>query len=182
MAADFDAGIGMLMASTRLVFAATALAALTACTRSPDDGRLRLERHGCMGTCPVYRVEVNGRGEVGFHGQVFVDSSGPGAWKVSPDTAGALLAEFRRLRSEFVTHHPDGPPDCPRGPVAEGGYVISLQTAAEIDTVGRYTECAARGQYPHEAFADRIDEALNTRRRLGRYAAEPVDLTALPSN
>src|SRR4051812_32983901 len=151
--------------------ACTAVAMLAACGRTPANERLALERQGCWGTCPAYRVEVDGRGAVSFYGRNFVDSAGAAAWRVAPESAAVLVAEFRRGRDSYRARHPGGPTRCLKREVFEGGYFITLREASgAVDSLDRYTECGDLGQYTFSAFADHVDTALGTGGRVGRYA------------
>lgn len=59
--------------------------------------RIVLERGGCFGTCPSYRVELRGDGAVLFHGDGFVTFAGDHQTRVSPNTIECLLQDFRTV-------------------------------------------------------------------------------------
>lgn len=81
----------------------------------PIDGvRIVLERTGCFGTCPSYRVELRGTGEVLFKGEGFVTFPGDHQTRISPQVIECLLQDFRladfwSLDPEYVANVTDLP-------------------------------------------------------------------------
>jgi hypothetical protein len=76
--------------------------------------RIVLERSGCFGSCPSYRVELGGNGEVLFHGDGFVTFPGDHKSSVSPLVIQCLLNDFRlvdfwSLDREYVANVTDLP-------------------------------------------------------------------------
>jgi Domain of unknown function (DUF6438) len=65
---------------------------------NPDPSTIiiALKRTGCFGTCPSYRVELRGDGEVRYRGESDVLVRGPHRWHVDPATIKPLLDLFRR--------------------------------------------------------------------------------------
>ncbi len=57
---------------------------------------IALQRTACLGTCPAYRVELHGDGEVQFRGEQDVLVRGRHHWRVDPGTIAPLLDLFRR--------------------------------------------------------------------------------------
>ena len=58
--------------------------------------RIALQRTACFGTCPQYRVEVRGDGEVTYRGDEFVLVTGEQHWRVPAATVAPLIALLRR--------------------------------------------------------------------------------------
>ena len=58
--------------------------------------RIVLERGGCYGRCPVYRVELRGDGRAFYRGGYFVDVVGEREAPIAPGEFEALIQEFRR--------------------------------------------------------------------------------------
>lgn len=54
-----------------------------------------LERTGCFGTCPSYRVEVRGNGEVRFRGDSYVNFAGEHRTHIPQAAVRCLLDDFR---------------------------------------------------------------------------------------
>ena len=57
---------------------------------------IALRQTACFGTCPDYRVELRGNGEVTYRGNRFVLVKGVHKWRVDPATIKPLLELFRR--------------------------------------------------------------------------------------
>jgi hypothetical protein len=74
----------------------------------PAEVVLAMERTGCFGTCPAYRVTITGTGHVEYEGRHFVVNRGVRESTVSPeaaiDIASALMhAHFFDASSEYFT-------------------------------------------------------------------------------
>lgn len=61
------------------------------------DTRIRLDRHGCMGTCPVYSVDIWPDGSVSFEGKSFTKTTGPAHDRVNEAEVLRLVDEFKKL-------------------------------------------------------------------------------------
>lgn len=55
---------------------------------------ITLERRGCYGECPIYRLQVSGDGKVSFYGQQFVQRTGNHTGKISPERLRKLVRAF----------------------------------------------------------------------------------------
>ena len=49
----------------------------------PNDTKIMLERWGCFGTCPVYKLSISGDGSVVYQGKAYVSSRGVHKGRVS---------------------------------------------------------------------------------------------------
>src|SRR4051812_20510121 len=70
-----------------------------------------LERGPCFGTCPVYRVSLEGNGKVDYAGTRFVTRVGSDTARVTPDEVGRLVdsldaAGYFALADEYVSNSP----------------------------------------------------------------------------
>lgn len=77
--------------------------------------RLRLDRGGCSGGCPVYSVEISGDGHVVYRGADFVDVMGEHHYSVPAEDVAALVQKLRAadlwsLRDEYVFYIEGAPP------------------------------------------------------------------------
>jgi hypothetical protein len=75
--------------------------------------RIRLERTECMGTCPVYVVEIHGDGRVRFTGRAYTLVTGAHDFRIDPPTVACLVQDFRTadfwsLRPQYVAGLTDG--------------------------------------------------------------------------
>jgi hypothetical protein len=57
---------------------------------------IALSRSACYGSCPVYRVELSGTGEVTYQGDAHVAVKGTHHWRIDPKKITPLLDLFRR--------------------------------------------------------------------------------------
>src|SRR4051812_43917277 len=69
---------------------------------------ITLERTGCFGPCPIYRVTLQGDGTVIFEGKRFVKSTGTFTAHVAPEQVRRLVEDFKKvdyfsLRDKYVT-------------------------------------------------------------------------------
>lgn len=55
-----------------------------------------LSRTGCYGSCPSYRVELRGNGDVRYEGEGYALVRGVHRWRVDPARIAPLLEQFRR--------------------------------------------------------------------------------------
>ena len=101
-----------------------------------------LERTGCLGPCPVYRVEISGDGAVTFTGTAFVKKEGEHNWKIFQaqiDQLNAALEQYDFFAiPEYETdiHISDAPSCIVRVVMEDGRERITVNGAAE----GRYPE------------------------------------------
>lgn len=62
----------------------------------PSSVLIALKRTSCYGTCPSYRIELRGDGEVSYVGEGDVLLAGSHRWHIDPATIAPLLELFRR--------------------------------------------------------------------------------------
>jgi Domain of unknown function (DUF6438)/Ankyrin repeats (3 copies) len=79
-----------------------------------SDVRISLERTRCYGTCPAYKVELQGDGRVTYTGKGFVDIEGKHSYQVPVERVKSLLDSFRAkdiwsLRDSYRTMVTDLP-------------------------------------------------------------------------
>lgn len=65
-------------------------------TPDPSTALIRLERSGCMGSCPVYQIEIRGDGSVRYVGREFVVVPGEHRWTIPRSSVTELIALFRK--------------------------------------------------------------------------------------
>jgi hypothetical protein len=76
--------------------------------------KIRLERSGCFGTCPIYSVEITGDGTVNYLGERFVAVSGGQTTHISQKAVRDLYdafvkADFFWTLDEYMGHVTDLP-------------------------------------------------------------------------
>lgn len=98
----------------------------------PQDVSIALQRRGCYGSCPAYRLELRGDGLVSYRGDAFVVAQGSYQWRVAPAVVAALVERFRqadyfRLKGAYVAASTDLP-----------SYVTRLRLGAQQKVVVDY--------------------------------------------
>ena len=132
-----------------------------------------LERTGCLGSCPVYKLTLNGTGEVIYEGRRFVKSSGSYSSRIAEksvlELANSLLTRrFFDAGEEYAGHdriyRRDGRLIVTRTVVQDGpSMVLSL-------TIGRYTRTVrVKDSDPLRLgeVADAIDRAADVENWIG---------------
>lgn len=71
-------------------------------TSTPTNSELNevvitLERTACKGTCPVYKVTINGNGTVVYEGRDFVKTTGRVESTISDEKIKQLVSEFNKI-------------------------------------------------------------------------------------
>ena len=51
---------------------------------------IKLERTGCYGPCPIYKVSIHHTGRVTYTGYLFVEKTGRHIWKINAATVNKL--------------------------------------------------------------------------------------------
>jgi hypothetical protein len=99
---------------------------------APDPVHLSLERGPCFGTCPVYKVTLEGSGAVLFEGRRFVADSGVSTSSVPAERIDSLVAAITAAGFfGFADRYAAGEPDCER-------YATDLPSAIiEVRAGGR---------------------------------------------
>jgi hypothetical protein len=82
--------------------------------QQPTDVVITMERTRCFGTCPAYRLTINGRGEVVYEGRDFVKVSGTQRARIDPALVASLVQEAERigffeLKDEYTARVTDLP-------------------------------------------------------------------------
>src|SRR6476661_539764 len=63
----------------------------------PQDTLITLERTGCYGMCPIYKVSISADGAVVFEGNRFVKKVGTARSVISEEQIRELLAGFEKI-------------------------------------------------------------------------------------
>src|SRR5262245_15454419 len=89
--------------------AAAVLLAGTGAADQPTGLSISLERTACHGTCPVYRVTIDGEGRVVYKGSRFVRVDGTERTTIDPQDVRSLVQAFQRagfweLKDEYTAN------------------------------------------------------------------------------
>lgn len=63
----------------------------------PDDLVISQERSACLGTCPVYQLQIYGNGTVYYEGRAFVSPTGVHLYNISRSEIAKLVSESNRI-------------------------------------------------------------------------------------
>jgi hypothetical protein len=76
-----------------------------------EDYTIELVRNECLGTCPSYKVEIKGTGEVTFTGKEFVNFIGTKTYRVPQSDVARLVRDIQRLKILQTKDDYGGPVD-----------------------------------------------------------------------
>lgn len=127
-----------------------------------------LERGPCFGTCPVYRVSLEGDGTVGFTGTRFVTRVGADTSRVAPEQVGRLAdsldaAGYFALADEYVLNSSA----CGRYATDAPTVTISVRSGERSKTV-RHDHGCADAPETLTGMERLIDSVAGTARWTGR--------------
>ncbi|MFC3815174.1 DUF6438 domain-containing protein [Lysobacter sp. GCM10012299] len=136
-----------------------------------DQIRISLERTGCYGSCPQYRVQVQGDGLVTYQGGEFVDVAGRHQFRVPRGEVTALIDSLRAkdlwsLRSGYrsgITDHPT--------------YVLTFEIGGQVKQIEDYVGQMAGMPPLVTAFENEVDKVARTDKWI-RISTESVDALA----
>jgi hypothetical protein len=115
-----------------------------------------LERTGCYGTCPSYRIEVHGDGRVVFHGNGYVNFQGDHEARIPPLAVQCLLDDFRT--ADFWSLDPEYKADVTDLPT----YTVSLTVGRKTKTLTDYAGQAVGMPAAVSALEQAIDAAAGS--------------------
>ena len=106
---------------------------------------ITLERTSCFGTCPAYRVQLDGAGKVTFTGlNRWADAAGTAS--VATSAVQQLFSEFEHLRFFALdTAYVPGSPKC-GGVVTDHAWLTLTVVGSHTKSVRYYTGCL--GSHP----------------------------------
>jgi hypothetical protein len=144
-----------------LAFAAGCTSAETSPASSQQAVHVKLERGPCLGRCPVYSVEIDGRGKVDYQGDQFVRVKGRRTDSIPPSSVAALLdkfcaADFWSLKPRYIAGVTDNPE-----------YQITLTVGGQTKTVVDYVGGDAGMPMSVGELESEIDRIAGTERWVG---------------
>jgi len=152
-----------------------ALAALACAPRPPvqtpaslEDVLITLERGSCFGTCPVYRLTVDGAGKVRFEGTAHVTVVGLDSAVISQSEVQRLLVEFDRAGfAQLADQYTAGQPSCPSYAPDSPTAITSLTQSGTTKRIEHDYGCA---DVPRAltALERLIDDVVGSDRWTGR--------------
>jgi hypothetical protein len=131
----------------------------------PQDLMITLERTGCFGTCPIYKLTITAEGEVVFEGRRFVKQErATKKSAISQERLKKLIAEFDRVKFfSLEDDYTSGPRVCAEEWTDSPSAYTFIRINGKSKTVKHYHGC--RGpKVPKELteLENKIDEIVNT--------------------
>jgi len=132
-----------------------------------SDFEVQLQRQGCFGRCPSYRLSLSADGQVRFFGERHVGSLGEHQGQVALETVAALRAALQR--EPYAALNGRYTPDDPRcGPAATdmASVSIAIRETGVSRHIEHYLGCS-QAPASLRALAQAIDEAGGSARWIG---------------
>ena len=131
-----------------------------------DDLVITLKRTACFGTCPVYELTIDAKGNVAFDGQKHTKTLGNAAGKIAAGDIDRLIAEFNTAGFLDLDDNYDQK-TCPEYATDMSTVIVSLRQNGQTKTVNHYLGCSTKGDhkpYPPglRELEDKIDQAART--------------------
>jgi Domain of unknown function (DUF6438) len=160
--------------------------ALIGCSRTPQPPPIRkispsvptytpyksitLERTGCYGECPMYKVTISFDGKVDYEGKNFVKVKGKAQISLTPDRVRTLEREIARsrffsLQNEYITEQ-DG---CTAVATDQASAIISIVSGKDTKSTHHYLGCTGHADLARlTSFENTIDTVVNSDRWIGK--------------
>jgi hypothetical protein len=149
------------------------------CRATPSPERITLERTGCFGVCPAYRVSIDSRGLARYDGPGFVEVwrgtrlhpqlSELDSVRLSPNATAAIFASFAHGWSRWRPNRfTVGRVACPRPSTDNPSVTMVREWSHRRDTIELYYGCSWA---PPELArsAQQIDSLVQVERWLGAF-------------
>ena len=130
----------------------------------PQDTLITLERTGCYGMCPIYKVSISADGAVVFEGKRFVKKVGTARAAISQDQIRELIVAFEKinyfeLRDRYVK--PDD--GCKQWLTDHPSALTSITSNGKTKSVNHYYGCRGLDLLKElESLEQAIDDAANS--------------------
>lgn len=130
----------------------------------PQDTLITLERTGCYGMCPIYKVSISADGTVVFEGSRFVKKVGTARAAISQDQIRELIGAFEKinyleLRDQYVK--PDD--GCKQWLTDNPSAITSITSNGTSKSVTHYYGCRGLDLLKElERLEQAIDDAVNS--------------------
>ncbi|HUR21355.1 MAG TPA: DUF6438 domain-containing protein [Vicinamibacterales bacterium] len=146
--------------------AIAAAATLSNCATTQTFSTVTFERTPCYGTCPVYKVNVSGNGDVKFEGIRNVDSVGTFTGHIDADKVSKLARAFEDAKY-FSLQSNYGQRTCNPYATDAARILTSVSTPEQSKSIDHDLGCgsAAPGALPD--LYKKFDEIVGTSRWIG---------------
>jgi hypothetical protein len=133
-----------------------------------------LERTGCFGTCPIYKLEISAGGKVVYEGKNFVKTKGKVEGNITQEQLGQLIAEFEKANYFSLRDRYEGAEDgCPTSWTDNPSALTSIRIEGRSKSISHDYGCreqdtgqAIGSPFPRELteLEKKIDEIAGTKR------------------
>jgi hypothetical protein len=133
--------------------------------------RITLERSGCYGSCPSYRVSLSGDGQVSYTGHYYVDVDGEHHYQIPAAAVAQLLESLRQ--KDLWSAKPEY-----RAPITDNPtYTLTLEMGPQRHAIIDYAGEMVGMPVGVSEFEREIDALAGTQSwiRLGSAAVEALD-------
>jgi hypothetical protein len=121
-----------------------------------DKVHIALERSGCFGTCPSYRVDIFGDGRAVYRGRGFVDVEGEHHYRVSREAVSDLVQSLRA--KDIWSMRPSY-----RGMVTDNpSYQLTIQLGDAVHQIDDYVGAMAGMPIVVTDFEDQVDKVAKS--------------------
>ena len=129
-----------------------------------SDFEVELERRGCFGRCPSYRVSLSADGQVRFFGERHVGSLGEHQAQVAVETVAALRAELQREPYASLNgRYTPSDPRCGSAATDMASVSMSIREADVTRNIDHYLGCS-QAPASLRALAKAIDDVSGSAR------------------
>jgi hypothetical protein len=156
----------LLPATTRALALATAGALATCNAKTESISTITFERTPCFGTCPVYRVNVSGNGDVKFEGIRNVDSVGTYAGHID----GAAVSRLARAVADakyFSLQSSYGQANCAPYATDAARILTSVSTPEQSKSIDHDLGCGSAAPPALAELYRQFDDIIGTARWIG---------------
>ncbi|HEV2837056.1 MAG TPA: DUF6438 domain-containing protein [Pyrinomonadaceae bacterium] len=130
---------------------------------------ITLQRTGCFGDCPIYKVAIYDDGRVAYEGVEFVKRKGQAKGQITTEALQELVREFEKIDYFNLEDNYGGDSRlCPESWTDYPSATTSLNWKDKKKTVRHYHGCRGSALLDQlTALEDKIDKAVNTKRWIG---------------
>ena len=130
----------------------------------PRDTQITLERTGCYGMCPIYKVSISADGTVVFEGTRFVKKVGTARSAISEEQIRDLLAAFEKINYFELSDQYVKPDDgCKQWLTDNPSAITSITLNGKSKLVTHYYGCRGLDVLKElERLEQAIDDAVNS--------------------
>jgi hypothetical protein len=130
----------------------------------PQDLMITLERAGCFGPCPIYKLAITADGAVIFEGRRFVKEAGATKKSaINQEQLKELMAEIDRVKFFLDDDYSSDSRVCNEAMDDLPLAITSIRINGKSKTVSHYYGCTGpKGPIDIAELKDKIDQIVNT--------------------